>query len=559
MATKTSGSNKKNNIVVERRALDVLAVGPALTADLRSNLNGARFKIFCAKDFVEAKNILETLRFDIMIIDIDGNRDADLAKLLENHPEMDVVAVDDTPTKAAFHAGPSRILEKPYAPAELQALFMDLWERWLLKDSAYLSGKRLEVQNSLSAELSKALTPDDVAWAAIEAGRQLAQVPMVMCAADSASSDEGSELTVRPLAWAGIDDDTAIAITKALDIQGRLARQTASIVEFKPTPKDLDLEFDLVALVRLRGQSRDLGALIVAVGPQQALDEHHWDLVEAMSNWVGVALERTLLYRHLERSFEEANRIQRKLIQTEKHAAIGRLTAGLAHEIGTPLNIISGRAELLLEQFGDREPAMVQGLTTINNQIERISKLVANLLNYARESKPALQWCSLSTTLTAVLDLLKRPLAQAMIDIDVQLPDDIPQIVAPPDQMQQVLLNLLLNCVDAIETDPAHGNIKRRGQINIDAEFIAKERQLRVRIQDNGQGIRADDLDKVFEPFYTTKPVGAGTGLGLSVVYGIINDLHGTITIESAPEVGTLVIINMPTEPLEGWGWRGDK
>ena len=168
---------------------------------------------------------------------------------------------------------------------------------------------------------------------------------------------------------------------------------------------------------------------------------------------------------------------------------------------------------------------MVQGLTTINNQIERISKLVANLLNYARESKPALQWCSLSTTLTAVLDLLKRPLAQAMIDIDVQLPDDIPQIVAPPDQMQQVLLNLLLNCVDAIETDPAHGNIKRRGQINIDAEFIAKERQLRVRIQDNGQGIRADDLTRFLSPFTPPSLLGPERGwdclwcMELSMIY----------------------------------------
>jgi signal transduction histidine kinase len=211
--------------------------------------------------------------------------------------------------------------------------------------------------------------------------------------------------------------------------------------------------------------------------------------------------------------------------------------------------VISGRAELLLEEFGRREPRMAQGLGTIVAQIERISKLVAQLLDFARESRPAREPVALASVVAAVLDLLKRPLAQASIDVEMALPDDLPPIIAHANQMQQVFLNLLLNSIDAIEADPAHGNTKRRGRIAIEAESLGEDRRVRVRVRDNGHGIRPEDLDRVFDPFFTTKPVGAGTGLGLSVVYGIVVDHRGTIAVESAPEVGTVVTLTLPTEP----------
>lgn len=515
------------------------------------------FTVAAVPDEAAASAALQAERYGILLIDIGHPEHAGIdrmVRLRQIQPDLDivVVAVDASVPDAiaALNAGAGRYIQKPCAPDELRAVFTDLRERRLLKERARLYLRRLEVQNSLSDELSSALQPGDVARAAIEAVRQLAPVPVVLTVAERTGSDD-IEVHARPLAWAGVDGDTAATLARLPEVRDCLSRAPVSApgMAVVPAPEGLASQgLRAVALVRLRGRSRDLGVLIAAVGPQQALDEHHWDLLVAMSNWIGVALERTLLYQRLERAFDEAGKTQRHMIQTEKQSAIGRLAAGLAHEIGTPLNVISGRAELLLEEFGHREPRMAQGLGTIVAQIERISKLVAQLLDFARESRPARERVALASVLTAVLDLLKRPLAQASIDVDTTLPPDLPPIVAHANQMQQVFLNLLLNSIDAIEADPAHGNTKRRGRITIEAESLGEDRRVRVRVRDNGHGIRPEDLDRVFDPFFTTKPVGAGTGLGLSVVYGIVLDHQGTIAVESAPEVGTVVTLTMPTE-----------
>lgn len=515
------------------------------------------FTVAAVPDEAAASAALQAERYGILLIDIGHPEHAGIdrmVRLRQIQPDLDivVVAVDASVPDAiaALNTGAGRYIQKPCAPDELRAVFTDLRERRLLKERARLYLRRLEVQNSLSDELSSALQPGDVARAAIEAVRQLAPVPVVLTVAERTGSDD-IEVHARPLAWAGVDGDTAATLARLPEVRDCLSRAPVSApgMAVVPAPEGLASQgLRAVALVRLRGRSRDLGVLIAAVGPQQALDEHHWDLLVAMSNWIGVALERTLLYQRLERAFDEAGKTQRHMIQTEKQSAIGRLAAGLAHEIGTPLNVISGRAELLLEEFGHREPRMAQGLGTIVAQIERISKLVAQLLDFARESRPARERVALASVLTAVLDLLKRPLAQASIDVDTTLPPDLPPIVAHANQMQQVFLNLLLNSIDAIEADPAHGNTKRRGRITIEAESLGEDRRVRVRVRDNGHGIRPEDLDRVFDPFFTTKPVGAGTGLGLSVVYGIVLDHQGTIAVESAPEVGTVVTLTMPTE-----------
>lgn len=515
------------------------------------------FTVAAVPDEAAAAVALQAERYGILLIDIGHPEHAGIdrmVRLRQIQPDLDVVvvAIDASVPDAiaALNAGAGRYIQKPCAPDELRAVFTDLRERRLLKERARLYLRRLEVQNSLSDELSSALQPGDVARAAIEAVRQLAPVPVVLTVAERTGSDD-IEVHARPLAWAGVDGDTAATLARLPEVRDCLSRAPVSApgMAVVPAPEGLASQgLRAVALVRLRGRSRDLGVLIAAVGPQQALDEHHWDLLVAMSNWIGVALERTLLYQRLERAFDEAGKTQRHMIQTEKQSAIGRLAAGLAHEIGTPLNVISGRAELLLEEFGHREPRMAQGLGTIVAQIERISKLVAQLLDFARESRPARERVALASVLAAVLDLLKRPLAQASIDVDTTLPPDLPPIVAHANQMQQVFLNLLLNSIDAIEADPAHGNTKRRGRITIEAESLGEDRRVRVRVRDNGHGIRPEDLDRVFDPFFTTKPVGAGTGLGLSVVYGIVLDHQGTIAVESAPEVGTVVTLTMPTE-----------
>jgi signal transduction histidine kinase len=244
---------------------------------------------------------------------------------------------------------------------------------------------------------------------------------------------------------------------------------------------------------------------------------------------------------------ERSRLYRRRLLQAEKHSAVGRLAAGLAHEVGTPLNIISGRAEWILEKVGSEDPQAARGLKTIIQQIERISHLVKQLLDFARETSPVRERVSLGRVIAVVVELLDRALVRAEIDCVVSIAPDLPDVHADFNQMQQVFLNLLMNSVDAIVADPEHGRIKARGRIEIEAEAVADGSQARIRVIDNGHGIVPEDLDRVFDPFFTTKPVGTGTGLGLAVVYGIIMDHSGSISASSTPGTGTSMTFFLPT------------
>jgi len=277
------------------------------------------------------------------------------------------------------------------------------------------------------------------------------------------------------------------------------------------------------------------------------MDEHHWDLLMAISNWAGLALERAMLYRRLEVAYQEVKNAQRRVVQAEKLSAVGRLAAGLAHEVGTPLNIISGRAEYLLRDAGG-VPKLEQGLKVIVQQIERISRLIGQILDFSREYGPVRDVVDLGAVLSAVSPLLETRLGKADTDIEVFLPPRLPKVVANFNQMQQVFINLMMNSIDAVLADPEHLGTKGRGRVTVGAEDVPRAHKVRVTVEDNGQGIREEHLDKVFDPFFSTKPVGSGTGLGLAVVYGIVTEHGGTIEVESRWGLGTAVRFTLPTE-----------
>lgn len=270
---------------------------------------------------------------------------------------------------------------------------------------------------------------------------------------------------------------------------------------------------------------------LVADPPPGDREERHRERLEATARRLAKALRRALAYRRLQQSIEDAHQVQGRLIQAEKHAAIGRLAAGLAHEIGTPLNIISGRAELMLEEVGGDHPRARQAVKTIAGQIERISSLVRQLLDFAREHAPVQEVVDLEAVARDVADLMQPTLLKHGISLAVEWEAGLPRVRANGHQLQQVLLNLLLNSQDAIQWDPDRDR-KGRGEIRILGEW-ADRGWVRVRVRDNGQGILPSHLHKVCDPFFTTKPVGTGTGLGLAVVYGIVTEHGGSLDIQS--------------------------
>ena len=256
------------------------------------------------------------------------------------------------------------------------------------------------------------------------------------------------------------------------------------------------------------------------------------------------------LYGRLIEEQQERLTLERNLRQSEKLASVGQFAAGLAHEIGTPLGIIGSRAEFLLRRPRSAEETG-NNLEIIRSQIDRIAGIVRQLLEFSRRREPAFRSVDLAQLLATVTGLLEHKIIEKNIVVEIKIAPNLPSIKGDPHQLQQVFINLFLNSLHALLPG---------GTIEISAEAIRShggnengivgDDKLRIHFEDNGAGIPADHLGQVFDPFFTTKDVGEGTGLGLSVVYGIIKDHQGEIRVDSRRGAYTRFQIVLPTEPI---------
>ena len=230
----------------------------------------------------------------------------------------------------------------------------------------------------------------------------------------------------------------------------------------------------------------------------------------------------------------EKKKIEEELFRATKHASVGKLAAGVAHEIGNPLASISSLVQEL--QTEDLTPFATASLTTINQQVHRIARIVRNLGDFARLYPRQRVPTSLRDILENTLNLVRydRNFKKIEIQTDVH---DTPALKIDPDQIQQVFLNLILNARDAMPEG---------GSLSISVK--QSDGHVEMRFADTGRGIDSEVRDKVFDPFFSTKGPTKGTGLGLSICYSIIKDHGGTIEIDSEKDRGTQFIIKMPVE-----------
>jgi PAS domain S-box-containing protein len=224
----------------------------------------------------------------------------------------------------------------------------------------------------------------------------------------------------------------------------------------------------------------------------------------------------------------------------EKLASLGRLTAGVSHEILNPLNVISLRLRLLADN-PDTPSDLLRHIKTMEEQAERIARITKDLLSFARQRTPERSPLDLNESVHESIRLLEHDLKLQQIDVRLRLTDDLLAVQADKDQFQQVLLNLLSNARDAM---PSGGKIK------IETKNVQKRGQnfVELSIGDSGKGIPQEDVERIFEPFFTTKPEGEGTGLGLAVCRGIIESHGGTIRAKSKLDKGTKFIAHLPVE-----------
>jgi signal transduction histidine kinase len=230
---------------------------------------------------------------------------------------------------------------------------------------------------------------------------------------------------------------------------------------------------------------------------------------------------------------------QAQLVQSEKLAAVGQLTAGIVHDVKNPLAVIKGLAEELAEET-DADEFTRQGLQTIRESASRANAIVTDLLKFARQSTPEMQRRDLRDTLESVYRLTEYLLRKGKIELISELPDHPVMTTYDSQQIEQVIINLVTNAVQAM---PDGGELRVR--------LSEDETKARIDVQDSGIGIPQENLLKIFDPFFTTKPEGEGTGLGLSVSYGIISEHGGSITVESEQGVGTTFHVILPLRKHE--------
>ncbi len=314
------------------------------------------------------------------------------------------------------------------------------------------------------------------------------------------------------------------------------------------------------AFTKIYGYSRDeaIGKSTALIQSKHSTPEFYkqmWQSLDKLNQWKGeiinckkdgteipvwlsitpIFLDGTKIgYMGIESDMSDRKNLEQQIIHTEKLATIGQLAAGIAHEIGTPLNVISGNAELLQLDMQESDKGY-QELTIIIDQTKRISVLMRQLLDFARPKILSLQPVDINSVITSVLEFVHLQFSKNGIDIETVLENDLSKVYGDPALLYQVFLNVFINAFQAMNK-----NGKLRVKTSMENE---SGKNVAITITDTGEGIPPENLEKLFTPFFTTKDPGKGTGLGLAVTYRIIQEHSGTINIDSEVGKGTVVTI----------------
>ncbi len=285
--------------------------------------------------------------------------------------------------------------------------------------------------------------------------------------------------------------------------------------------------------------SRVLASLrdLVAEVDKIDLDSDDAIALPARSDEIGFLIDHfEMMKKRLAQSRIDLEKAQNQIFQAEKLASIGRLASGVAHEVNNPLNGMRFCVFGIKKDLDNRKQT-VEYLNMIDDGLTQIESVVTKLLGYARQRPKESRHVDMVKQLSIVRDLLEYRLNEKDIKMNIRVDEDLPTVQADPNLMQEMLMNLLLNSLDAVEED---------GEITVGMQAAAGKMVITVR--DNGTGIADDELKVIFEPFYSTKETGKGTGLGLSVTHGIVESHNGTISVTSRAGDYTEFTITLPLE-----------
>jgi signal transduction histidine kinase/CheY-like chemotaxis protein len=311
-----------------------------------------------------------------------------------------------------------------------------------------------------------------------------------------------------------------------------------------------------------------IGVITVQSFKKHIYNQYHIDILRSLGSYITIAIQNSTSYRQMTHAFEELKAAQTKLVESEKMASLGVLTAGVAHEINNPVNFITAGITSLRQNYKDMEtlllmylkydpaisapgvweeiqkmrqelspdellPEIEKLLTSINNGATRTAQIVKGLQNFTRLDENDMKKANIEESIDNTLVILNNRMKNRIAIIKEY--GNIPEIVCYPGQLNQVFMNLLHNASDAIEGE---------GEIHI--KTAQENGHVMISVRDNGNGMPEEIRHKIFEPFFTTKPVGKGTGLGLSIAYGIIEKHKGSIEVKSEMGKGTEFTLKLP-------------
>ncbi len=286
--------------------------------------------------------------------------------------------------------------------------------------------------------------------------------------------------------------------------------------------------------VLLWSKDKPIGIMGIASKEDRCYSTNDENLLVAISRQLATSIEKVQLYEETCRAYEDLRCTQEQLLQSEKMSAVGQLISGVAHELNNPLTAILGYAQLLEGANLDRNSA--DYVRKLFKQAQRTHRVVQNLLSFARQRKMEKVTVDLLKVLDEIIALREYDLKVNNIVLEREIPIDVPAVVADPHQLEQVFLNIVNNALDAMGEGSGPGVLKVR--VSTKDAFVC------VEFEDNGPGIK--DVNRIFDPFYTTKSVGKGTGLGLSICYGIVKEHNGEIVARNRDGGGASIEVRLP-------------
>jgi two-component system NtrC family sensor kinase len=518
-----------------------------------------------------SSSLLSPGGIDLVILDVripepDGYEVCRRAKADETLRYIPIIMVTALGSKQhvthGLEVGADDYVAKPFSPEELLARVEAMLRIRQMEREVLRHNRELTALNTIASAVSRSLDLEQVLPAALEAIMSLLEMHAgAVCLLDS----EGGRLTVRE--QQGFSAAGAQILSRTLwrvgqDVIGQVAESGAlavledlsgvepwaGIMTAEAEAADESSAQNLSLLcVPLPAQNRVLGTLVVLRPSSPGFTAPDRSLLAAIGQQIGISVDNARLYTELRQFAQELERSQAQLVQAEKLAAMGRLTASIAHELNNPLQAVQNCLHLTLNRKLDKVKQH-RYLTLAQEEVERLIDIVLRMLDFYRPSRGQRAPTDVNALIENVLALTAKRLQRNNVTVYRQLAHGLSPVYMVADQIKQVCLNLVINAIEAM---PNGGELIVTSRLE-DGATEQGEGWLRISFADNGTGLSAEELQHIFEPFYTTK--SRGTGLGLSVSYGIVERHGGHIDVKSVPGKGTIFSVRLPLAFMGGEG-----